>query len=125
MLDADDLKPVNDRFGHGVGDKLIISIAQVVQESLRETDVLARYGGDEFIVILTETPKDRAIEVAECIRASVENTSFSSAGERVSSTISVGVSCFAGEVEHGDEIIARADRQFYESKRKGKNAVSH
>lgn len=125
MLDADDLKPVNDRFGHGVGDKLIISIAQVVQESLRETDVLARYGGDEFIVILTETPKDRAIEVAECIRASVENTSFSSAGERVSSTISVGVSCFAGEVEHGDEIIARADRQLYESKRKGKNAVSH
>lgn len=125
MLDADDLKPVNDRFGHGVGDKLIISIAQVIQESLRETDVLARYGGDEFVVILTETPKDRAIDVAERIRTSVENTSFSSAGERVSSTISVGVSCFAGEIEHGDEMVARADKKLYESKRKGKNTVSH
>jgi diguanylate cyclase (GGDEF)-like protein len=76
-------------------------------------------------VILTETAKHRAIEVAERIRASVENASFSSAGERVSSTISVGVSCFAGEIELGDEIVARADRKLYESKRKGKNTVSY
>ena len=125
MLDADDLKPVNDRFGHATGDRLIISIAQVVQESLRETDILARYGGDEFVVILTETAKDRAVEVAERIRASVENTSFSEAGERVSSTISVGISCFSDKSQDGLDIIADADKKLYESKRKGKNAVSY
>jgi diguanylate cyclase (GGDEF)-like protein len=125
MLDADDLKPVNDRFGHAAGDKLIVSIAQVVQESLRETDVLARYGGDEFVVILNETTCDRAVEVAERIRKSVENTSFSSSGERVSSTISVGVACFSENSQDGIEIVAQADEKLYESKRKGKNSVSH
>jgi diguanylate cyclase (GGDEF)-like protein len=125
MLDADDLKPVNDRFGHAAGDKLIVSIAQVVQESLRETDVLARYGGDEFVVILNETTCDRAVEVAERIRTSVENTSFSSSGERVSSTISVGVACFSENSQDGIEIMAQADEKLYESKRKGKNSVSH
>jgi diguanylate cyclase (GGDEF)-like protein len=125
MLDADDLKPVNDRFGHAAGDKLIVSIAQVVQESLRETDILARYGGDEFVVILTETSQPRAVEVAERIRASVENTSFSSEGERVSSTISVGISCFSENSQDGIEILAQADKKLYESKRKGKNSVSH
>jgi diguanylate cyclase (GGDEF)-like protein len=125
MLDADDLKPVNDRFGHAIGDKLIVSIAQVVQESLRETDILARYGGDEFVVILTETTKERAVEVAERIRASVENTSFSSAGERVSSTISVGISSFSDMLQDGLDIMADADKKLYESKRKGKNSVSH
>ena len=124
MLDADDLKPVNDRFGHATGDKLIISIAQVVQESLRETDILARYGGDEFVVILTETTGDRAVEVAERIRVSVENTSFSSAGERVSSTISIGISSFSENTQDGIEIMAEADKKLYESKRKGKNSVS-
>ena len=124
MLDSDDLKPVNDRFGHATGDKLIISIARVVQESLRETDILARYGGDEFVVILTETNKDRAVEVAERIGTSVENTSFSSAGERVSSTISIGISSFSKNTQDGIEILAEADKKLYESKRKGKNSVS-
>jgi len=125
MLDADDLKPVNDRFGHATGDRLIVSIAQVVQESLRETDILARYGGDEFVVILTETAKERAVEVAERIRASVENTSFSEEGERVSSTISVGISSFSEKLQDGIDIMADADKKLYESKRNGKNSVSH
>lgn len=125
MLDLDDLKTANDEFGHAVGDKLIITIAQVVQESLRKTDVLARYGGDEFVAILTETPEDKAIEVAERIRASVENTSFSADGKRISSTISIGVSCFSRDADKEDEIMALADKKLYESKRKGKNSVSH
>jgi len=125
MLDADDLKAVNDRHGHAVGDKLICSIARVIQDSLRETDLLARFGGDEFVVILTETPHDRAIEVAERIRAAVENTSFSADGERVSSTISIGVSSFTQDVQQEDGIMIRADKKLYESKRNGKNTVSY
>lgn len=124
MLDADNLKSVNDLFGHAVGDKLIISIAQVIQETLRETDVLARYGGDEFVVILPETIEKPALEIAERIRSSVQNTSFSSGGERVSSTISIGISCFPDDSELGSEIIAKADSALYKSKRKGKNTIS-
>jgi len=124
MLDADNLKTVNDDFGHAIGDKLIVMLAQVVEESLRKTDILARYGGDEFVAILTETPMDRAVEVAERIRVSVENTTFSSGGKRVASTISIGVSCFSKEFDQGEEIMAQADRKLYESKDKGKNTVS-
>jgi diguanylate cyclase (GGDEF)-like protein len=124
MLDADNLKPVNDRFGHAIGDQLLISIARVIQGALRETDFLARYGGDEFVVMLTETTEDRAYEVAERIRAAVENTSFSASGERVSSTISIGISSVADNPQEWGDIIARADSKLYESKRKGKNAIS-
>ena len=125
MLDADDLKRVNDRFGHAVGDRLIVSIAGVIRDSLRETDVLARYGGDEFVVILTETSLERAVEVAERIRAAVENTSFSAEGERVSSTVSIGIASYSPSGDSQDEVVVRADRKLYESKRKGKNTISH
>lgn len=125
MLDADDLKAVNDRYGHAVGDRLIVSIAAVIRETLRETDVLARYGGDEFIVLLTETALDRAVEVAERIRAAVEHTSFSADGERVSSTVSIGIACFSPSETAQDEVVVRADRKLYESKRRGKNTISH
>ena len=124
MLDADDLKTVNDECGHAVGDKLIVTIAQVINESLRKTDFLARYGGDEFVAILTEAPIDKAVEVAERIRASVENTSFSADGKRVASTISIGVSCYSQELDEEDIILAQADKKLYESKDKGKNTVS-
>jgi diguanylate cyclase (GGDEF)-like protein len=125
MLDADDLKVVNDEFGLAVGDKLIITIAQVINDSLRKTDFLARYGGDEFVAILTEAPAVKAAEVAERIRASVENTSFSADGKRVASTISVGVSCYSKEMNDKEEIMAHADKKLYESKDKGKNTVSY
>ena len=125
MLDSDDLKTVNDEFGHAIGDKLIITIAQVVQESLRKTDFPARFGGDEFVAILTETPRDRAVEVAERIRSSVENTSFSANGKRVASTLSIGISSFSRESETAEDIMAEADTKLYESKRKGKNTTSY
>ena len=124
MLDADDLKSVNDEFGHAVGDKLIVTIAGVINDSLRQTDFLARFGGDEFVAILTETPADKAAEVAERIRAAVENTSFSAKGKRVSSTISVGVSCYSRTADAKEEIMTRADKKLYESKDRGKNTVT-
>ena len=124
MMDSDDLKSVNDQFGHAIGDKLIITIAHVIQESLRKTDFLARFGGDEFVAILTETPGDSAAEVAERIRASVENTSFSAEGKRVASTLSIGIACFSRGADSCEAIMAEADDKLYESKRKGKNMVS-
>lgn len=125
MLDADNLKQVNDQYGHGIGDKLIVTLAQTIQESLRSTDVLARYGGDEFIVMLPETSAGRTIEVAERIRLAVENTSFSADGDRISSTLSIGISCYPDDSGDSEDIINRADQALYESKRKGRNTVSH
>jgi len=125
MLDADNLKHVNDRYGHAVGDKLIVTLSRTIQESLRSTDILARYGGDEFVVMLPETNDSRTIEVAERIRAAVENTSFSADGDRVSSTLSIGIACYPDDSEDSEDIINKADQALYESKRKGKNTVTY
>ncbi|MEE8366331.1 MAG: GGDEF domain-containing protein [Gammaproteobacteria bacterium] len=124
MLDSDNLKKINDQYGHPVGDSLIISLSQVIKSSLRETDILARYGGDEFVVMLPETGHSKAIEIAERIRQSVENTSFSADGNRVSSTLSIGVACYPEDSNISEEIIIKADKALYQSKLKGKNCVS-
>lgn len=125
MLDADNLKKVNDQYGHAIGDKLLITLSQTIQDSLRGTDILARYGGDEFVVLLSETNDARAVEVAERIRTAVENTSFSADGDRVSSTLSIGVACYPDDSEDSEDIINKADQALYESKHKGKNTVTH
>ena len=124
MLDSDDLKKTNDQYGHLAGDKLIAILAEVIKSMLRETDILARYGGDEFVVMLPETVRGTAAEVAERIRRAVENTSFSAEGNRVSSTLSVGMACFPEDSEDSEEIINLADKALYDSKLKGKNIVS-
>ncbi len=124
MLDSDNLKETNDQYGHPVGDSLIISLSQVIKSSLRETDILARYGGDEFVVMLPETIQSKALEIAERIRQAVENTSFSANGNRVSSTLSIGVSCYPENSLNSEEIISKADEALYRSKLKGKNCVS-
>ena len=124
MIDADNLKPVNDSFGHVVGDRLIVLIATIIRESLREVDLVARYGGDEFVVLLPESNSQAAAEVAERIRQAVENSSFSENGERVSSTVSIGIASFPADTRHSDELLAIADQQLYSSKNLGKNAIS-
>lgn len=124
MLDSDNLKNVNDQYGHSAGDTLIITNAQVINGLLRETDILGRYGGDEFVVMLPETTHSKAIDIAERIRQAIENTSFSADGNRVSSTVSIGVACFPEDSKISEEILAIADKALYESKLKGKNSVS-
>lgn len=124
MLDADNLKRVNDQHGHDVGDKLIVSIGLVIKGSLRETDILARYGGDEFVVMLPDTSDARAFDVAERIRTAVENTSISADGVRVSSTLSIGISCYPVDSENIDEIKQKADKALYASKHNGRNVVT-
>ena len=96
----------------------------MLQDSLRETDILARYGGDEFIAMLPETNDKLAIEIAERIRGSVENTSFDLDGNQVSTTLSVGIACYPDDSEDSEEIIKMADKALYESKHKGKNTIT-
>lgn len=123
MIDSDDLKPVNDRHGHQVGNQLLQKIARSINNELRHTDIAARYGGDEFIVLLPETPLKGALDVSERIRRAVADTAFESDSGRFHSSVSIGVAAYP---EHGrtlDAIIARADQAMYHAKKSGRNRI--
>ncbi len=123
MIDSDNLKPVNDSHGHEAGNQLLKQLANAIRRELRDTDVPARYGGDEFIVFLSETPLKGALIVAERIRDTVASTPLSMDGRQVGCTVSIGV---AGYPEDGltiDAIASRADRAMYQAKQSGRNRV--
>ncbi|NCP65608.1 MAG: diguanylate cyclase [Paraglaciecola sp.] len=120
ILDVDHFKQVNDKFGHLVGDAVLIDIAKLIQSSVRQTDLAARFGGEEFLVLLPDTIES-AIKVAEKIRLSIEAQTFPEVG-RV--TVSIGVSGARRADESQDEVVHRADMALYEAKRAGRNQVS-
>ncbi|HUO44631.1 MAG TPA: GGDEF domain-containing protein [Burkholderiales bacterium] len=124
MVDSDDLKKINDAYGHESGNRLLKMTVGCIQQSLRETDVFARYGGDEFIALLPQTSNDGALEVAERIRKSVETTPLETRGKQVTTTVSIGIAIFP---EHGEElssVMDRADQALYGSKKDGRNSIS-
>lgn len=124
MIDADGLKAVNDQFGHEGGNRLIKAIANTILGCLRESDSLARYGGDEFIALLPASGEDAALEAADRIRKAVENTSFDMQGQPVRTTVSIGVAGFPDNTQNTDELIRHADEALYRSKRDGRNRVT-
>jgi diguanylate cyclase (GGDEF)-like protein len=125
MVDVDGLKSVNDRFGHAAGSRLIKTIAQSINESIRNTDVLARYGGDEFVILMTHTSTEDARTAAERIRDAIHNTSFDMRGNRISTTVSVGIASFPESVETAAEILDKADIALYRSKQCGRDRVTY
>jgi diguanylate cyclase (GGDEF)-like protein len=123
MIDSDSLKAVNDRHGHEAGNRLLRQVANAMQAELRATDLPARYGGDEFILLLSETPPKGALEVAERIRNAVGSRALAIEGHNVASTISIGVACFPEDGRTLDQLAARADRALYQAKQEGRNRV--
>jgi len=124
MVDSDDLKKINDAYGHESGNRLLKMTVTCIQQSLRETDIFARYGGDEFIALLPQTKADGALEVAERIRKAVEATPLETRGKQVTVTVSIGIAIFP---EHGEElssVMDHADRALYGSKKDGRNRIS-
>lgn len=124
MVDSDSLKVVNDRFGHQAGNRLLQLLVQCIQAQLRETDVLARYGGDEFIVLLPETAAAGAEIVATRIRQRVEAAVLTTRERPVSTTVSMGIASYP---EHGSDlesVMERADQALYASKTGGRNRVT-
>lgn len=121
IFDIDKFKLVNDTFGHDIGDVVLKTIAEVVGASLRKSDVFARWGGEEFVIVCPETDIDGALALAEKVRASVANYGFPTAG-RV--TISAGVASFCGESDSGECLVKRADKALYVSKNSGRNCVT-
>ena len=124
MVDSDNLKQVNDQFGHEAGNRLLRDLVKAVQAQLRFTDVPARYGGDEFVIMLPETPARGALEVAERIRHAIEQMPFEADTGRVPCTVSIGVATYPEDGRSMDALLARADRALYLAKDGGKNRVA-
>ena len=124
MIDADGLKVINDEHGHKAGDKFITTISTTIKGCLRDSDSLARHGGDEFIVLLPETNRKQAEETGERIRKAVENTSFDMHGNLINATVSIGLTCFSENTDSIDVVLAKADKALYKSKHEGRNKVS-
>jgi diguanylate cyclase (GGDEF)-like protein len=124
LVDLDDFKKVNDRFGHSVGDVLLKTVADVLRDTVRDTDIVARYGGEEFAIMLPDTDESGVQNVAEKIRASVETIRFNVPDTDITLkvTVSIGVSVFRGNRR---EFFNAADRALYKSKAAGKNCVHY
>jgi diguanylate cyclase (GGDEF)-like protein len=122
MLDLDDLKSVNDRFGHIAGDQVLRAVADIVRGGVRKIDTAARYGGDEFVALLPETDPTGGWVVAEKIRQVVAEQGLP--GIDPGPTVSVGVVSYPADGRSADALLVSADRAMYASKRGGKNRVA-
>lgn len=123
MIDSDNLKPVNDLHGHEAGNRLLRMVANCIKIELRHTDVLARYGGDEFVALLPETSADRALEVAQRILNAVAKTPLQFEGKRIETSVSIGLACYPEDGGSIDAIQGHADRAMYLAKQQGRNRV--
>jgi diguanylate cyclase (GGDEF)-like protein len=121
MIDSDNLKSVNDGHGHAAGNELLRHLAQSIQAELRFTDVAARYGGDEFIVLLPDTPAKGAMEVAERIRKRISGTAVKVGGSDLVSSVSIGIACYPEDGATLDALAAHADGALYSAKQDGRN----
>ena len=124
MLDVDHFKRVNDRLGHAAGDQVLFLLAQGLQQNIRDIDILGRYGGEEFVVLLPETSLPEAMEAAERLRAQVEGALAQSEYGWLAITISMGVACLSPGIQDLSFLIAHADQAMYDAKNAGRNRVA-
>lgn len=125
MIDIDDFKQINDRFGHLVGDEVLRNISKIIKMSIRKTDTAFRYGGEEIIILFKNLKKDDAFVISERIRKSIESSCIVASGAYVRVTISGGVSSYPDDGDTLCELIGHADDVLYKNcKRMGKNKIS-
>jgi diguanylate cyclase (GGDEF)-like protein len=121
MMDLDELKEINDRHGHFIGDRVIRGVGDAIRNGIRKIDIAARYAGDEFVVLLPETDPSGAYVLAEKVRLGV--TDIGVADPPIRTSVSIGVVAYPGDGTSSDELMINADQAMYESKRAGKNRV--
>jgi len=120
---VDGFKRVNDTFGHLVGSRALAEIGQVLRKILRETDVVGRYGGDEFVVVLPETPLNGAMVIAERVRKKIEDYEFVAQDLSIHLTISLGVANCPKHTLTAEGLIKKADAAMYRAKELNKNSI--
>jgi diguanylate cyclase len=120
VCDIDHFKRINDSYGHLAGDKVLRIIAKTLQKRLRKTDFIARFGGEEFVILMPETEQQQALTVAEGVREAIARCPFHFKEKPVSITMSFGISAFA-EGDQAEQVFARADKALYKAKEKGRN----
>ena len=126
MLDIDFFKRINDRHGHRIGDRMLYQMAELFRAGVRQIDIVGRYGGEEFAVILPETDRGDALVTAERLRAAVERQAFEvgQEGEPLGVTVSIGTATFPSEkVRRVEDLVEEADRRLYEAKSAGRNSI--
>ena len=124
MIDMDYFKKVNDTYGHKAGDTVLKKLSKILTDGVRESDIVIRYGGEEFLILLQNvTDINAAKQVAEKIRQTVENTPIQTEEANIKKTISIGISIFPDQCDKGWECIKYADLALYEAKRTGRNKI--
>jgi diguanylate cyclase (GGDEF)-like protein/PAS domain S-box-containing protein len=123
LIDLDHFKQINDTLGHAAGDRVLIEFSKICQNQIREIDVFARYGGDEFVLLLPETDQEQAYEVLERIRLALTTHPIDINGKRITITISSGITNYAGDQASIDIILSQADKALYHAKESGRNNV--
>lgn len=124
LFDIDDFKRVNDLFGHGAGDEVLIRLTENVESLLEDSYVFGRYGGEEFAILLEDVTNEEARSFAEMVRVSIENLSILYLGHSISFTISIGVCPYSAHFKTYDEMMLEVDKQLYIAKAEGKNRTS-
>jgi diguanylate cyclase (GGDEF)-like protein len=124
FLDVDHFREVNDRLGHETGDRVLQQLAQRIQGVIRETDLLFRWGGEEFVILLSHTAPDDAFSLAERVRAAIADRPFPASDlAAVTVTASLGTSGATRYPVAPDELLTRADAACYRAKQQGRNRV--
>jgi diguanylate cyclase len=120
VWDIDFFKNINDMYGHKSGDKALAIIAKLLSRYCREADFLARFGGEEFVMLLPETDAETALQVVDKLRETVEKSGFNANGDRVTITLSCGLTQYV-EGDNNESLFVRADGALYQAKRNGRN----
>ena len=123
VMDLDYFKVVNDKYGHPAGDAALIHITDIFSQSLRQYDILGRIGGEEFAVFLSNTTIEKSMEIAERIRAQVEQSAFTVDGQEIPLTVSIGQTTLGCDAEF-DDLYTQADQALYFAKTTGRNKVT-
>ena len=124
ILDIDNFKKINDTYGHAVGDKVIVSLSNILQNNSRKSDFVIRFGGEEFLVLLYDASLSFGEKIAENIRKTVENSELIIKDNNIKYSLSLGVACFDEKQDNNLESTTnRADKALYKAKTRGKNQV--